>query len=150
MMTAFITVFTYVFQVSDVAVIFTAITFGPWVGLVAGGLGTATADLLGGFAPFAPVTFLAYAGEGLLAGYIALKRPQWLVPAWLAGVSWMVLAYLAGETLLFGWSVAVADLLINNISQAVAGALGVPLYYAVRAAYPPIAQARLGRTWKEI
>ncbi|MGH2350005.1 MAG: ECF transporter S component, partial [Chloroflexota bacterium] len=88
-MTAVVTVFTAVVQIrnpasggyfnlSDVAVIFAAVTFGPWVGLVAGGLGTAIADLLLGFAQFAPLSFIAHGGEGLLAGFIAVRRPSWL------------------------------------------------------------------------
>ncbi len=160
-MTAIVAVFTYVIQVrnpasggyfnlSDVAVIFSAITFGPWIGLVSGGLGTAIADLISGYAPFAPISFVAHGGEGLLAGFIALQRPSWLVPAWLVGVVWMMLAYLVGEGVFFAWSDAIADLLGSNWIQALAGLLGIALYFAVRAAYPPIGELRLGRTWKEI
>jgi uncharacterized membrane protein len=160
-MTAIVVVFTYVIQVrnpasggyfnlSDIAVIFSAITFGPWIGLVSGGLGTAIADLISGYASFAPVSFIAHGGEGLLAGYIALRRPSWLIPAWLIGVIWMMLAYLVGETILIDWPAATADLLGTNWIQAVAGVLGLPLYFAVRAAYPPITQMRQGRAWKEI
>jgi hypothetical protein len=58
--------------------------------------------------------------------------------------------YFVGELALFGAAQAVADLLGSNWLQALAGALGVPLYYAVRAAYPPIARLREGRTWKEL
>ena len=160
-MTAIVVVFTYVIQVrnpasggyfnlSDIAVIFTAITFGPWIGLVAGGLGTAISDLISGYAPFAPISFIAHGGEGLLAGLIVLRRPSWLGPAWLVGVVWMMLAYLVGETILEGWPAATADLVGTNWIQALAGLLGIALYYAVRAAYPPITQMRLGRSWKEI
>lgn len=160
-MTAIVVVFTYVVQVrnpasggyfnlSDVAVIFSAIAFGPWIGLVSGGLGTAIADLASGYASFAPISFIAHGGEGLLAGYIVLQRPSWVGPAWLAGVVWMMLTYLVGETLLSGSAEAVADLLGSNWVQALAGLLGIALYYAVRAAYPPITQMRQGRTWKEI
>jgi uncharacterized membrane protein len=160
-MTAVVTVFTAVVQIrnpasggyfnlSDVAVVFAAVAFGPWVGLVAGGLGTAIADVLLGFAQFAPLSFVAHGGEGLLAGLLALRRPSWLVPAWLVGVAWMVAAYFVGELALFGAAQAVADLAGTNWIQALAGVLGIALYYAVRAAYPPITQLRAGRTWKEI
>ena len=79
-----------------------------------------------------------------------LRRPSWLIPAWLVGVIWMMLAYLVGETILIDWPAATADLLGTNWIQALAGVLGIPLYFAVRAAYPPITQMRLGRAWKEI
>src|SRR5204862_5797627 len=137
-------------QVSDIPVLFAAITFGPWVGLVAGGLGAALADLLLGFAEFAPITFVAYAGEGLLAGWLALRRPDRLEWAWLAGVSWMVLTYLVGDLLLAGPGAAVLDLGLNNVVQAAAGGLALPLYRLVRAAYPPVVQLRLGRSWREL
>jgi uncharacterized membrane protein len=160
-MTAVVTVFTAVVQVrnpasggyfnlSDVAVIFAAITFGPWVGLVAGGLGTAIADVLLGYAQFAPLSFIAHGGEGLLAGLIVLRRPAWLFPAWLAGVAWMMAGYFVGELVLVGSAQAVADLVGTNWVQALAGVLGIPLFYAVRAAYPPITRLREGRTWKEL
>src|SRR3954469_16431206 len=135
-MTAIVTVFTFVLQVpnpasggyfnlSDIAVIFAAITFGPWIGLVAGGLGTAISDLISGYASFAPLSFIAHGGEGLLAGYLLLKKPAWLVPAWLIGVVWMMLAYLVGETVILGGADAMADLLGSNWIQALAGVLGI-------------------------
>ncbi len=37
------------FNFSDVAIVFASLAFGPWVGLVAGGVGTALADLVGEF-----------------------------------------------------------------------------------------------------
>src|SRR5512143_1944215 len=58
---------------SDVAIYFAAATFGPWVGLVAGGLGAALADLLGGYAQFAPLTLLAHGLQGLLAGALVRR-----------------------------------------------------------------------------
>ena len=89
-------------------------------------------------------------GEGLLAGWLLLRYPNWTLPAWLLGVVWMMLAYLVGETFLNGWAAALADLVGGNWLQALAGLLGVALYYAVRAAYPPITQMRFGRAWKEL
>jgi uncharacterized membrane protein len=161
LMTAVVTVFTAAVQIrnpasggyfnlSDVAVVFAALAFGPWVGATAGGLGTAIADLLLGYAQFAPLSFLAHGGEGLLVGLIALRRPAWLVPAWLVGVAWMLAVYFVGGLVLFGAAQAVADLVGTNWIQALAGGLGVALYAAVRAAYPPIARLREGRTWKEL
>ena len=160
-MTAVVTVFTAVVQVpnpasggyfnlSDVAIIFAAVAFGPWVGLVAGGLGTAIADVMLGYAQFAPISFIAHGVEGLIAGWIALRRPNWLVPAWLLGVLWMVAAYFVGTTVLLGSAQAVADLVGTNWVQALAGVLGLALYYAVRAAYPAIVNMRGGRTWTEL
>ena len=165
-MTAVVTVFTAVVQIrnpasggyfnlSDVAVIFAALAFGPWVGLIAGGLGTAISDVLTGYAQFAPLSFVAHGGEGFLAGLIAARligsgRAIWLLPAWLVGVVWMMLAYFVGESIMSGSAAALADLVGTNWIQALAGLLGIALYYAVRAAYPPLVQVREGRTWREL
>ena len=159
-MAAVVTVFTAVVQVpnpasggyfnlSDVAIIFAAVTFGPWVGLIAGGLGTAIADLYLGYAQYAPISFIAHGGEGLLAGLIAVRRPSWLIPAWLVGVVFMMAGYFVGDTFLNGTAAAVTALLAANWIQALAGVLGLALYYGVRAAYPPIAAWRSARVWQE-
>ena len=58
------------FNFSDVAIYFVAFTFGPWIGLIAGGIGTAIADVLGGYAYFAPITLVAHGLQGFLAGAI--------------------------------------------------------------------------------
>jgi uncharacterized membrane protein len=160
-MTAVVTVFTAAIQVrnpasggyfnlSDVAVVFAALAFGPRIGLVAGGLGAAIADLLLGYAQFAPLSLIAHGGEGFIAGWLAQRTGTWGVPAWLAGVAWMMAAYFLGELVMFGSAQAVADLVGTNWLQALAGVLGIALYYAVRAVYPPITRLREGRAWKEI
>ncbi|MGD9030465.1 MAG: ECF transporter S component, partial [Anaerolineae bacterium] len=41
------------FNFSDVAVFLAGFAFGPWIGLVAGGVGTAMADLIGGYTLYA-------------------------------------------------------------------------------------------------
>jgi uncharacterized membrane protein len=80
---ALTTVFTLVLRIptpaggyanlSDVAITFSALLFGPWVGAVAGGVGTALADMLGGFAPFAPLSLIAHGVEGFLIGYLGWR-----------------------------------------------------------------------------
>jgi hypothetical protein len=62
----------------------------------------------------------------------------------------MMAAYFVGEVVVVGAAQAVADLVGTNWIQALAGVLGVGLYFAVRAAYPQIVQLRTGRTWREM
>ncbi len=163
-MIAVVTVFTLAVRVpipatqgyinlSDTAIYFASFAFGPWVGLIAGGGGTALADISGGYASFAPLTFLAHGLEGLLAGYLggrtsSLRR---MILAWLAGTAAMVALYFLGETFVMGMGAAAALAeLPFNLAQNIAGALiGIPLVYAVRKAYPPIDQMGFGKTWKE-
>ena len=139
------------FNFSDVAIYFAAFTFGPWVGLVAGGLGTALADVLSGYAQFAPLTFLAHGLEGLVVGWLARNAKGWkLGLVWLAGALCVILIYFAGEFWIFGIGPeAFAEMPFNLVQVAVGGILGIPLHYAVRAAYPPALQLGKGTTWRE-
>ena len=61
------------FNFSDVAIYFAAFAFGPWVGLVAGGVGAALADISLGYSQFAILTFFAHGLEGLVAGYLGYR-----------------------------------------------------------------------------
>ena len=49
----------------DAMVILSGVVLGPWWGLLAGGIGSAMADLLGGYFVYVPITF---AIKGLVAG----------------------------------------------------------------------------------
>jgi uncharacterized membrane protein len=137
---------------SDIVVTFAALAFGPWIGFAAGGIGTALADLLGGYAPFAPLSLLAHGIEGLLIGLIGWPRrsPNRMVLAWAAGGLAMVLIYLVGEGLfLIEWPAAFAEVPFN-ILQAIVGAVaGIPLVVAVRRAYPQVDRIGQRRDWTE-
>ncbi len=160
---ALVTVFTLVIRVptlaggygnlSDVAITLASLTFGPWVGLVAGGVGTFLADLIG-FPPFAPISLVAHGLEGLLIGLIGQGRRSigWMIVAWLVGSVAMVTSYLLGETFILyngNWAPALSEVPTNIFQAVIGGAAGIPLVLAVRKAYPPI--DRIGRrsTWTE-
>ncbi len=140
------------FNFSDVAITFAGLAFGPWVGLVAGGLGTALADVVGGYAQWAPLSFLAHGLEGLLIGYLGRRRAfSFILLGWFLGSLAMVgLYYLGGAAILIGdWTVALAEVPVNLLQAAAGGLVGIPLYYAVRRAYPPLEQLGRGVTWTE-
>ena len=164
-MTAVVTVVTRAVQIfypptggyltfADVAVYFAAFSFGPIVGLVAGGLGAALGDVLGGFAAFAPLTFCAHGFQGLVAGYICRRANtlRRMLLGWLLGTLIMAGVYFLGEVFIMGVGFGPAALEApGNLLQNVAGALiGIPLVYAVRRAYPPITQIGFGKTWKDL
>ncbi len=162
-MIALTAVFTYVvhipivatggyFNFSSVIIGFASAAFGPWIGLVAGGVGTALGDLLGGFAYWAPLTLVAHGLEGLLIGLLGQdKSRSRLVIAWAAGGIAMVAVYFFGEWLLYDipWLKAAAEVPWNIGQSAVGALVGIPLFYAVRRAYPPIARLTERATWKE-
>lgn len=138
-------------NLSDVAIYFAAFAFGPWVGLIAGGVGAALADLLGGYAQFAILTLLAHGLEGLVAGWLARGRgPKGMALAWLAGTVAMCGLYFLGEGLvLTGWGPAATELPFNVFQNAVGGIVGIPLFFAVRQAYPPLTRMFAGKAWRE-
>lgn len=155
-MTALVAVFTLTIRVpfaltrgyfnfSDVGVFLASFAFGPWIGLIAGGLGGALADLVGGYTLYAPLTLLAHGLEGLVAGAIAgrtLSVPR-MVAGWAAGAAVMVAIYFLGEAyaLQMGVGPAAAEAVSINIPQViVGGAVSIPLVVALLKAYPPIQQ----------
>jgi uncharacterized membrane protein len=60
-------------MIAVVAVSFAAFAFGPWIGLIAGGVGGGLADIIGGYALYAPLTFLAHGLEDLVVGCIGRR-----------------------------------------------------------------------------
>lgn len=142
------------FNFSDVAVFFAGFAFGPWIGLIAGGVGAGLADVVGGYAMYAPLTFFAHGLEGLLAGYIG-GRSQGvarMIVGWALGAVVMLAFYFVGEAVIFRMGVgpAATEALTINIPQVVAGGIvAIPLVLAVRRAYPPITQWAQPRAWRE-
>ena len=139
------------FNLSDVAIYFSAFAFGPWLGGVIGGVGAAIADLLAGYPQWAVLTLLAHGLEGLVAGYLARgKELPGLILAWAAGALVMMAIYFLGEGLvLTGWGPALAELPINLLQNVVGGVIGIPLFLAVRKAYPPLMNIGREITWRE-
>lgn len=139
-------------NLSDVAITFSGLLFGPLVGAVAGGVGTALADLLGGYAFFAPLSLIAHGLEGFLIGYLGWRRRSVtaMILAWLAGTAAMVACYLVGEGLFYtGWPAALAELPMNVLQGLIGAIVGIPLVLAVRRAYPAVDHLGRRRTWHE-
>src|SRR5205814_1914609 len=63
-------------HLGDVAVFFSAFAFGPWIGMISGGIGAALADLTAGYGNYAPLSLVVHGLEGFVIGYIYLKRPN--------------------------------------------------------------------------
>ncbi len=134
----------------DVAIYFTAFTFGPVSALIAGGVGTALADLLSPYVQWAPISLLVHGLQGLVAGLVAaipwrskskVFNLFWLVAA-VAGTAVMCGGYLAGGTLMVGFGAALVELPGNLLQNLVGVAGAIPLTIAVRQAYPPVTKLR--------
>ena len=58
------------FNIGDVGVFISGIFFGPLVGGIAGGVGSALGDVFSGYVHYAPITFLVKGLEGFLTGLV--------------------------------------------------------------------------------
>ena len=107
------------FNIGDAMIFIAALVFGPFVGGLAGGVGSAISDIIG-YPLFAPYTLVIKGIEGWLVGRISRKtlRSDWI--ACVSGGGEMVLGYFLVETLLFGVGAALEELPFNMF-QLVAG-----------------------------
>jgi uncharacterized membrane protein len=131
-------------HLGDIVIYLAAFAFGPWIGMIAGGLGTGLADVIGGFASFAPLSFVVHGLQGFVAGWIAYRKPTTgrLVLGVIVGGLILVGGYFAGEALIviYGGPVFAASEVPFNVVQAGFGALGAVVYAAVARAYPRLRQ----------
>lgn len=129
------------FNVGDSVIIVTAILLGRNSGLIAGGLGAALSDFLGGYLVFAPATLVIKALEGFAAGWIAnggrensgnaiVRR----IVAIVCGVSIMVAGYFLAEAYILGafdktlgLAAAVSELPINLLQAGISAVVGYTL-----------------------
>ena len=127
------------FNVGDVMIFVAALTFGPLVGGVAGGLGSALADLLLGFPTFAIPTLVIKGLEGLLASLITNKKNVYrdVLAVVVAGTE-MVIGYFLVEIYLWGLGPALAEVPANIAQIAVGGIIGIPIALVLRRRLPEI------------
>ena len=126
-------------HLGDAGVLFTGFAFGPVVGAIASGLGTALADVTSPFAQWAPFTLVIHGLMGFVAGYLVRGNSSLWRLLFAAAISGVILVggYLIAGFILVG-AEAIAEIPFN-LSQIAAGAIvSLPLYYAVRRAYPPL------------
>jgi len=149
-------------NLGDVAIFFTAFTFGPITALISGGLGTAIADLLSGYAQWAPISLVIHGLQGLAAGLIVRKhliqfqknaanaaefdeyreksgrKMVVSLTAGLVGTIIMVGLYFLSGAALYGIGPAAFEVPGNIIQCAVGFIGGYMLTRAVVRAYPPV------------
>ena len=153
-LTAVVVVFTLVVRIPtakgylnlcDVAICFIAFTFGPWSAFIAAGLGTALADLISGYAQWAPISFVVHGVEGLLIALIVRQKGNEAVSIFrklLAGlvcIATVSLGYFALSALFISTASVAAAEIPGNIAQSGVGfVLGLGVSSAVKKAYPPV------------
>ena len=120
----------------DIVVVLAALLAGPLYGGIVGGVGSALADLLSGYALYAPGTFLAKgaaaAVTGLLFHIAKHKSPAAAICCAVCGELMMAAGYFAYEALALGFGLGAAAELPGNLLQGTAGvAGGILLYHAL-------------------
>ena len=127
-------------NLGDLAIYFTALSFGPAAAFIAGGLGTAIADIISGFSQWAPFSFLIHGLQGLAVGLILklLLRRENKFSITISGI----IIFAVGTVIMAGAGAAVVEI-PGNIVQNLAGIIGgYLLYSAVKKAYPPFVNFR--------
>lgn len=149
LLVALVTVCTMVFQIpvsatngyvhlGDSMILLIGVFFGARYGAVAGGVGSALADILSGYAHWAVFTFLIKGIMGWLIGKIAdfAKNPEKFFSARLflasvVGVAWMVCGYYIGGGILNGSFTVALTSIPENIFQ---GCAGMIIFFVIGAA----------------
>jgi len=125
-------------HIGDSMVYLCGLLLGPWAGGLAAATGSLLADVFSGYGIYAPATFVIKGLDALIVAYIykfiisgkntIFMKSFAFIAAVLAGGIIMVSGYLAYETFLYGFAVAVLSI-PANITQALGGAiLALPLF----------------------
>jgi len=129
------------FNVGEVMIFVAALSFNPLIGGVAGGLGSALADILMGYPVFALPTLVIKGLEGVFAGLITNKMSVYrdVLAVVVAGTE-MVIGYFLVELFVLQWglSLSVAEVLPNIAQIAIGGAIGIPVALVLRRRLPEV------------
>ena len=115
------------FNLGDIGIILTSYILGGVSGMIAGGIGSALADLAAGYVIFAPVTLVVKGLEGLILGLLLKKYKNRIKPlfAIMIGMGFMITGYFVAQAFVlglfdktFGITVALSDSL-STLFQAV-------------------------------
>lgn len=139
-MTALATIMTIVIQIpypgtsgyfnfGDTMVMLGGLLLGPVGGFVAGGFGSALADVATGYTFYAPITFIVKGLEGMAVGYLGSKARDNVkvngrdILAVIVGSIIMLTGYFIAQVLLFDIVVAIGELVTINLAQVAIGAV---------------------------
>lgn len=130
----------------DAIVILSGILLGPVYGFLAGGIGSAMADLLGGYFIYVPITFVIKGLIALIAGFIYQKagksKNSRYVCVVLGGITDIVLVaggYFLCESFMYGVAGAAASVPANLI-QGIGGLVISLILYPLLISIPDLRQ----------
>lgn len=118
-------------NIGDTIIFITSILFGPIPGMIAGGIGSALADILSGYTHWALFTLIVKGLEGYVVGFIINKFKNTslnIILSTLLGSVIMVFGYFVfGAYLSGGFGVSLLSVPSNCIQGVVSIFLAVPL-----------------------
>ena len=121
-------------NVGDTLIFVCAVFFDPFFAFVAGGLGSALADIFAGWVVYAPFTFIIKGCEGFLCALlikvlkkVKLKQAICFAIAMLVGGLCMSIGYFFADLVLYGIGMGVANLPFNFVQGGVNVVLGFVL-----------------------
>ena len=118
-----------------------AFLFGGVVGGIAGGVGAAAADVILGWAFYAPITFVVKGGEGLLVGKFSGKSVKSKILAVGIGAPIMIIGYTLARMYFEGIPAALFQELPIDILQATVGAaIAIPISQAIKTKIPELTE----------
>ncbi|MBI4857131.1 MAG: ECF transporter S component [Acetobacterium woodii] len=125
-------------HLGDGAVLLSAYILGPWGGLIAAGIGSASADYFGGYGAYVLPTFIAKGAMAFIFGYLMKRFPAknilfFLFPAIIA----MIAVYYVSEVIMYG---SLMGPLLNVPFNALQGVVGVVI---VTILHKPLERFRL-------
>jgi len=132
-------------HLGDVGILASSLILGPFA-LLPAAVGSALADLLAGYAQYAPFTLIIKGAMGFAMGkWISVKRFSAInLLVLFASAAFMVGAYFLTDALLYGWEAAIASV-VGNCVQGTAmfagGLVLIPLYCSL----PRTIRGRLGK-----
>lgn len=156
---AIVAVFTFVVKIptpgggyinaGDVAIFFVSFTFGPFTAFVSAAFGSMIADVLSGYAQWAPISFIVHGLEGLLVAFILKTKKEEVlskkkriikeIGASFVGVFIVSGGYfLLSGLFIYGFTTSLVEVPMNIAQSAIGAILGLALSESVRKAYPAL------------
>lgn len=128
----------------DAIVILSGIILGPMCGFLAGGIGSAMADLLGGYFIYVPITFAVKGLVALISGFIYQRigktHKRRYIGVVLGGITDIILVaggYFLCESPMYGIAGAAASVPANLI-QGISGLVIALVLYPILIAIPDV------------
>jgi len=116
-------------NLGDCMILLGALALGPVYGALAGGIGSALADILLGYAVYAPGTFVVKGGVALIAalltGLVVRKSGKLsfvlLVFSCVVAELWMAFGYFVYESVVLGYGLPAVQSIPGNLMQGLVG-----------------------------